>query len=245
MPVAAASLPSMDGPSLVADAAPARIDLGRELHVHQDRAARPLAGDGRLRRGSRSRRSCSAAWSRRARRASGRLGGRAGTAGAARAVQVAGPFLLIAAGRAGDLLLARRDPRHLGADLHRRARDLVRPRGALAGTAAGRRRARLRRGRGAARRGPQRLGLRSCSAASRWCSPASATRSAASSSSIASPTSPPIGVAAWVMVASTALLAPAALGDAVRGPRPASARWPRSPCWACSAPGSRSRSSTT
>ena len=54
---------------------------------------------------------------------------------------------------------------------------------------------------------------------------------------------PPIGVAAWVMVASTIWLLPAALFTAPTR-LPPSARRRRSPPWAWSAPDSRSRSST-
>ncbi len=60
--------------------------------------------------------------------------------------------------RAGDLLVARGDPGHLGAAVHRAARDLVRPRGALTGAAAGRRHARRDRRGGPARGRPGRLG---------------------------------------------------------------------------------------
>ena len=68
--------------------------------------------------------------------------------------------------RAGDLLIARRDPGHLDAAVHRPARDLGRSRGALARPAARRRPARCRGRRSAPRRrsrrqrrpAPRRLG---------------------------------------------------------------------------------------
>ena len=55
----------------------------------------------------------------------------------------------------------------------------------------------------------------------------------------------PIGVAAWVMVASTAWLTPRRGGRRSRPRHPASAPWRRSSCSASWARGSRSRSSTT
>ena len=97
MPAAAAYARS-DGPTSLDAAAHPRRDLGRELHVHQDRPARLLARDDRL-AADRAR----GAGARRARRARGGRS-RASGAGSGRssllgAVQVAGPFLLIAAGQ--------------------------------------------------------------------------------------------------------------------------------------------------
>ena len=138
--------------------------------------------------------------------------GRAGTSRSSAPSRWPGPFLLIAAGRAGDLLGARRDPRRHGADLHRacwRSGSTTRsaPRGCawsaivlgIAGVVAlfgldlgGSGSAAARRPRGGAG-GPRLRGRRL---------PGQAP---------ARPTRPPIGVAAWVMVAGTIWLLPAAL----------------------------------
>ena len=225
------------------DAARARGDLGRELHVHQDRAARP-----RRRRWSPGPDRAGGARARAVRRGPGPAAAARSspwTARPARRRPDRRPVPADRRGRGGDLLLARRDPRRLDAALHRAARDPRRPGGALPGRCA------CGASWPASSASPSCSGStsaarpRRCSAGSRSSSPASATRSAAFIVKHRFAGVQPIGVAAGVMVVEHGPAAAVCAGD---DPRPTpqasdpSRRWSRS---ASSAPGSRSRSSTT